>query len=228
MILEFKSARPLLKELGVSDPSPIWRFLTVSGLICLLGAPGWTAEPQAPKSERPAPQLHEPQVTLWRSTLTKKNQRRVLTRLDKLAVSYYLSEGGRWSKGSEYEYQNNRRAARYAARKILSSQLEIFKPDILETWKETAVGLRSKVTHEGEIKDPKGPIDFDIGLRSGKPFLGTNIARTRIVYEWDVRRDQTKLKASRTFGIVGTNLEFRRSADDGDEFRINVNIPVSW
>ena len=61
------------------------------------------------------------------------------------------------------------------ARKILSSQLELLKPDILESWREAAVNFRSKATHmtlggdnaPGPSKDKH--VDFDIGLRSGKP-----------------------------------------------------------
>ena len=161
-----------------------------------------------------------------KSMLSEKQERRVLSRCDRLAISFYLSEPGRFLSGPETD-EDFRSAARYAARKVLSSQLEALKPEILDSWRESAVGLRSREAHGGEVDATKKKFDLDVGLRSGRPFLGTNLASTRITFEWDWRRDTAKLSATRRFGDLSTRLELRHE-DDGPELRVNFGIPVSW
>lgn len=190
---------------------------------CLAAAPGRAADtPRNKLAEVEAPKERR----LWSPTLDEKNRRRMLTRLDRNQVTYHLSEPGRWSTMREYvDFESS---ARYAARRILRTQLETLRPDVLDVWKEAAVGLRSRTHHEGEVEDPSGPIDIDVGLRSGRPFLGTNLAKARLTFEWDVRRDRGKLSATRKFGEVGTRLELRTGYEDDEEIRVSISVPVSW
>lgn len=164
---------------------------------------------------------------LWNPTLSEKNSASLMKRCDKAAVTFSLSEPGRWLK--LYDEESLRSAARYAAHKILSSQFDILRPDIYEQWKETGFSLRSRQTHLGEIKDDapeRGRPDLDIGLRSARPFVGTKIAGARITFEWDPLRDRTKLSASRKLGEVSTRVEVRH--DTELETRVSLSIPVDW
>lgn len=163
------------------------------------------------------------------SMLNEKHERRVLSRCDRLSVSFYLSEPGQFSPGVEEQTEDFRSAGRYAARKVLASQLEAFRPEVLDQWREYAVGLRSRQQHRGEVdatEKPPDRFDLDVGLRSGKPFVGTSLAKTRLTFEWDWRHDETKLSATRKLGEVSSRVEVRY--EDEPEYRVAFGIPINW
>lgn len=164
---------------------------------------------------------------LWKPTLTERNQARLLQKCDKAQLSFLMSDVGRYSKAEKYV--DREAMARYAARKVLASQLEALQPEIYERWKEYGVSLRSREAHAGEPSPSsrRGP-DLDVGFRSGEPFVGTRILGARLTLTWDWRESRTIFAASRPVGPVRGKFEIRSGRNDSDEVRLGITIPLGW
>lgn len=210
----------------------VYRIGTLRGTAILTFAAlfvGSLARAQAAPDPQVAARKKASGLLTQRSMLNEKQQRRVLTRCDRLAVTFYLSEPGEFLRGTDEQTEDFRDAGRYAARKMLASQLEALKPEVLEQWREYAVGLRSREKHEGEVdaSEKPGGFDLDVGLRSGRPFVGTSLAKTRLTFEWDWRHDSSKLSLTRNLAGVSSRAEVRYEESE-PEYRISFGIPVSW
>ncbi|MFN7972860.1 MAG: hypothetical protein U0166_11010 [Acidobacteriota bacterium] len=198
-------------------------------VLAVLGALGGglclAATPPA-KKDRERRYLR-PTHEMWRPTLSDDNRDRVLGKVDRDHISFFLSDLGRWSKAGQAD--DARAAARYAFRKVLNTQIQLMSPDVLESWRETGWSIRSRRAHGGEEEGADaarfGINDIDVGLRSAKPFVGTNLVGTRLTLSWDWRRDRTILAASRHFGPVSTRFEIREGRDR--ELRFGITIPLA-